>query len=125
MSTQTANHIEILRNLAQGADENAATSRDRSLPEDDRRHAAQAADSAWRAITKVSERLAAICQQEGDVLEPELLALDEDDFSPRAMELSSLSIVWSDLARDMAALSLRAAGNTNAERQLDAQIADI
>lgn len=124
MTTETITSL-ILTDMVQGAEENRATALDTSLPADDRRDAAQAADSSWRGIMAAARRLAELCEQEGAALEPQLLALDEDDFSPAAMELSSRSQAWSELARDMDALAVRAAGRQNAGQRLRAEIADL
>ncbi|MFD0353525.1 hypothetical protein ACFVHW_07210 [Streptomyces sp. NPDC127110] len=115
----------ILADTVQGAEDNRATALDTSIPAEDRRDAAQAADSSWRGIAAVARRLAEACEQEGNALEPELLALDPDDFSQEAMDLDSRSRVWSELARELDALALRAAGRQNAEQRLNAELADF
>lgn len=115
----------ILLDQVRGAEENRATALDQSVPAEDRRDAAQAADSSWRAVMSVARRIAEICEQEGTALEPEVVALGPDDFSREALALDSRSRVWGELARDMDALAVRAAGRTDAERRLDAEIADL
>ncbi|MER6605988.1 hypothetical protein ABT282_08730 [Streptomyces sp. NPDC000927] len=115
----------ILKDWIQGAEENRATAWDQSIPPEDRRTAAQAADSSWRSIMIAARRLAEICEQEGAALEPQLAALDPDDFSPEARNLDSLSRVWGELARGMDSLAIRAVKYTGTERRLNAAIADF
>lgn len=124
MTTQTIT-ANILKDWVKGAEENRATALDTSIPAEDRRDAAQAADSSWRSVMTVASRIAEICEQEGKALEPQILALGPDDFSQAAMDLDSRSRVWGEVARDMDALAVQAAGRSNAERRLDAEIADL
>jgi hypothetical protein len=115
----------ILTDWIQGAEENRATALDQSIPPEDRRAAAQAADSSWRGVMTAARHLSKLCEQERAALEPEVMALAPDDFSQEAMDLDSRGHLWAELARNMDALAVRAAGRTNAESRLDAEIADL
>ncbi|MDQ1041492.1 hypothetical protein QFZ75_007994 [Streptomyces sp. V3I8] len=125
MDAPTQASIEILKSFTQSAQEHAETASNRTLSDDTRRDAAQAADSTWRGIMTVARHLAELCEQEGAALESQILALDPDDFSRDVMELDARSRVWSDLSREMDALATAAVGKCKNEERLGAETADL
>ncbi|MFG3048154.1 hypothetical protein ACGFZR_24880 [Streptomyces sp. NPDC048241] len=121
----TTTQISILKQALAGAEDWMATARDRSLDEQERREAAQNADTTWHSIRTLAARLEEVCRQEAAALDPQLKALAPDDYSRKAIELDDLRRTWSDMADEMDALSVKAATNAHVEKSLDSEIHDI
>ncbi|MGW4250564.1 hypothetical protein [Streptomyces californicus] len=117
--------FDSLNGMIETATSEAEASRDRDLPVEDRRYAAQVADATWRAILKVTTSLQETCQKEAKVLEPSIVALAKDDFSPEAMTLINQGRAWDAIAEDMDALGQRAVLASRSERHLDSELHDV
>ncbi|MET8694669.1 hypothetical protein ABZV65_19250 [Streptomyces bauhiniae] len=114
--------ITILTQALAGAEQWTATARDTSATEEERREAAQNADTTWHSIRQVSSRLEEICRQEAAALTPQLDALAPDDYSRKAIELDDLQRTWAAMADQMDALSVKAATSAHVEKSLDSEI---
>ncbi|MEV7841864.1 hypothetical protein OH749_31390 (plasmid) [Streptomyces albidoflavus] len=112
---------DSLQQTIKDATEERATALDASLPDDERREAAESADIYWRSIMHVATRLAEVCKTEGEKLSPQFRALAPDDYSREALELDDLRRTWIAATYDMEALAAHAALRQDAERMLSAE----